>query len=123
MKLRKKITAFLILCQMFLLNTISAYAGVDVSMDGNGNVSVGGSSVSGWSGIFSKFKNAAVGITGICVVVLVIALIICITNLGSSGSNPMKRGNSISWLIWILISIGLLGAVGTVFGIAYGLFS
>lgn len=108
-----------------LCNTI-VYAnsnGINVEMGNDNSVTVTGTSNGGWKSIFDKFKNAGVGIAGICILVLAICLVICIVNLGTSASNPNKRSQALSWLVWLLICIGLLGAVGTIFGLAYGLFS
>ena len=67
--------------------------------------------------IFSNLRFYLNGFTGIALITLTLAFVIKCAELGASADNAMKRGNSITGLLWVGIAIGLLGAFNTVMSI------
>lgn len=73
--------------------------------------------------IYDKYKVILNGVIGLVTITLVLLFVIQCGKLGVSADNAARRSTSISALLWIGISAGLLGAVYTFIGLFYNLFN
>lgn len=133
-----KATAVFIVTLMSIFSTASVIAPVQVmaaesnildniKVDGNGNLSTGdlGSSdtYQTFNTVYSKYKTILNGVIGLVTITLVLLFVIQCAKLGASSDNAAKRSSSVSALLWIGVSAGLLGAVYTFIGLFYNLFN
>lgn len=98
--------------------------GIKVNADGSLNTgSLGASDTSGtFNTLYDKYKSVLNGVIGLVTITLVLLFVIQCAKLGAASDNAAKRSNSVSALLWIGISAGLLGAVYTFIGLFYNLF-
>lgn len=98
-----------------------------IKVDGNGNLNTGslGSSDTSdtFNTVYDKYKSILNGVIGLVTITLVLLFVIQCAKLGAAADNAAKRSTSVSALLWIGISAGLLGAVYTFIGLFYNLFN
>lgn len=98
-----------------------------LGVDGQGNLSLGTtestSASDTFNTIYSKYKVILNGVIGLVTISLVLLFVIQCAKLGASADNAARRSTSISALLWIGVSAGLLGAVYTFIGLFYNLFN
>lgn len=99
--------------------------GIQVGGDGNLVLGTTGSSDANgtFNTIYTKYKVLLNGVIGLVTISLVLLFVIQCAKLGASADNAAKRSTSISALLWIGVSAGLLGAVYTFIGLFYNLFN
>lgn len=73
--------------------------------------------------IYSKYKVMLNGVIGLVTITLVLLFVIQCAKLGASADNAARRSTSVSALLWIGVSAGLLGAVYTFIGLFYNIFN
>ena len=98
-----------------------------LGVDGQGNLNLGTtestSASDTFNTIYSKYKVILNGVIGLVTISLVLLFVIQCAKLGASADNAARRSTSISALLWIGVSAGLLGAVYTFIGLFYNLFN
>ena len=99
--------------------------GIKVNNDGTIDFGTTGSSDTAgtFNTIYTKYKGILNGVIGLVTITLVLLFVIQCGKLGASSDNAMRRSSSISGLLWIGVSAGLLGAVYTFIGLFYNLFN
>ncbi len=91
----------------------------------NGNMKgkdVSNNAVDVFNQVNDKGRILVSGITGFAAIALTIIFIISAVKLGSSGDNPNERSRAVQKLIWLFVSIALLGGISIWTGLAWGLF-
>lgn len=125
------INKFLVSFMAFLGMLITNPMIVNAITYNNGTIEVGTSETFGKvnvpviaNGIFGLLNVILSGCTGIALITLTLVFVIKCAQLAGSGSNPFKRSNHISGMLWLAVSIGLLGffnVTGGVISIIIGL--
>lgn len=97
-----------------------------LEMGEGGTLSIGGAETDSaedtFNVIYTKYKTMLNGVIGLVTITLVLLFVIQCGKLGMSADNAAKRSTSISGLLWIGVSAGLLGAVYTFIGLFYNIF-
>ena len=98
-----------------------------IEVDTNGQIQIGTTTTKDAAGAFNtlydKYKIMLNGVIGLVTITLVLMFVIQCGKLGMSADNAARRSTSITALLWIGVSAGLLGAVYTFIGLFYNIFN
>lgn len=97
----------------------------DIAMDiRNGQFIVSGilhSDTDAWNMIYDSFQKIIVGITGVGILICLLAFTLQFIKLGSVADNPSERAKVLKGIIWSGVGTAGCGAATLIFGIAFGL--
>ena len=79
------------------------------------------SDVDAWNQIYDSISGIIVGLSGLGILVCLLAFVINIMKLGTAAGNPMEREKSLKGILWTGIATAGCGAAALIFGIAYNL--
>lgn len=93
---------------------------VDVGSNGEVHVGTGSSSTGSVSdsiaAVIGNYKEVAALILGVCVITSIIALMIAISRLGTSGDNERARANAIRAVAFSGLALAIFGSASIVIG-------
>lgn len=99
----------------------------NIKMNGAGGLETGelasSSADETFNTVYSKYKTILNGAIGLVTITLILLFVIQCAKLGAAADNANRRSSSVSALLWIGVSAGLLGAVYTFIGLFYNLFN
>ncbi len=98
--------------------------GIDVKIDGSGNVVVDGldeekGSAAAWNTIFIKYKGVISGVAGVITLTLIVFFLINLAKVAGSSDNPTARAAALKGLLWTGIATAGVGAVDIFLAIFY----
>ena len=97
----------------------------DIAMDiRNGQFIVSGtlhSDTDAWNMIYDSFQKIIVGITGVGILICLLAFTLQFIKLGSVADNPSERAKVLKGIVWSGVGTAGCGAATLIFGITFGL--
>lgn len=93
---------------------------VQMSADGSMDIfGMGQGDTAQWNNLFSKYRTAVVGISGVGAITMIVFFIINFMKLGSSAGNPQARSQALTGVLWTGLAAAGLGAVSIIAGFFY----
>lgn len=104
--------------------------GVDVEMDGDGNIILEGGDVdfqgtsrSSWNTLFGRYKNIITGFSGIATLTMLAAFIFLLTKLGATSGNDKARRDCLTGILFTGLATAGLGSVTIIMAFFYNAFA
>lgn len=79
------------------------------------------SDIDAWNQIYDSVSGIITGLSGLGILVCLLAFVINVLKLGASAGNPMEREKSLKGILWTGVATAGCGAAALIFGIAYNL--